>query len=134
MNRRTKKKSGPDWVPAFLAALRVDAHITNAAKLAGVPVRTMYDRRDRDPEFAEAMREALDQSVDDLELVARKRANESSDVLLIFLLKANRPEKYRERHEVRHTGGTTVQIIEETVSDSPGPREAAPGPAGVPQV
>ncbi len=78
------------------------------------------------------MQEALDQSVEDLEAEARRRAREGSDVLLIFLLKANRPEKYRERHEVRHTGGTTVQIIEETVDAPDGTGEAAPSPAGIP--
>lgn len=98
------------------------------------------------------MSEALDDAVDDMELEAKRRAfkgtlkpvyqggekvgeiREYSDTLAIFLLKAHRPEKYRERHEVRHQGGTTVQIIEETVDASPhGTGETAPGPEGVPQ-
>ena len=37
-----------------------------------------------------------------LEAVARKRAIVGSDTLLIFLLKAVRPEKFRDRYQVQH--------------------------------
>src|SRR5207253_2000949 len=38
-----------------------------------------------------------------LEAVAIKRAHDGSDVLLIFLLKARRPDVYRDNHRVEHT-------------------------------
>ena len=44
-----------------------------------------------------------------LEAVARKRAIIGSDVLLIFLLKGHRPEKYRERYQVEHAGKVKVE-------------------------
>lgn len=36
---------------------------------------------------------------------------EYSDALAQFILKAHRPDKYRERREVEHSGGVTVQIV-----------------------
>jgi hypothetical protein len=46
--------------------------------------------------------EALEDACDILEAEAWKRARDKSDLLLIFLLKAHRPAKYREttRHEI----------------------------------
>lgn len=93
-----------------------------ACKVAGVPRRTAYDRRESDEQFAAAWDEALEAAADVLEAEAVRRAvqgvekpvyqggemvgtvQEYSDTLLIFLLKGNRPEKFRERHTVEHTG------------------------------
>src|SRR5262245_35840822 len=36
---------------------------------------------------------------------------EYSDTLLIFLLKAHRPEKYRERYEVKNTGVSKIEVV-----------------------
>jgi hypothetical protein len=43
-------------------------------------------------------------STEGLERIAVRRASKGSDVLLIFLLKAGRPEVYRDHHRVEHTG------------------------------
>lgn len=44
----------------------------------------------------------MEEAADVLEAEARRRATVGgSDVLLIFLLKGARPEKYRDRYEVR---------------------------------
>lgn len=42
--------------------------------------------------------------------MARQRATGGSDTLLIFLLKARRPEKYRERHVVEGGGDKPIGI------------------------
>lgn len=41
--------------------------------------------------------------------------HEYSDTLMIFLLKAHRPEKYRERYQVEHAGSIDVQLAETVV-------------------
>jgi hypothetical protein len=53
-----------------------------------------------------------------------------SDTLLIFLLKAHRPEKFRERYEVEHKGGVRLEIVEEIVdAGDPEDGQAPSGPA-----
>lgn len=87
----------------------------------------MYAQRKDDPDFAQDWADALDTAADVMEHEAFRRAvkgtikpvyqngklvgsiKEYSDTLLIFLLKAARPEKYRERTETRHTGLTAEQ-------------------------
>ena len=63
----------------------------------------------KDSEYATKVDQAMEEAVDVLEAVARKRAIVGSDVLLIFLLKGHRPEKYRERHEVQHKAKIEVE-------------------------
>jgi hypothetical protein len=40
-----------------------------------------------------------------------------SDTLAIFLLKAHRPEKYRERYDVKHSGALTLDKAREMTDD-----------------
>lgn len=42
---------------------------------------------------------------------------EYSDTLMVLLLKAHRPEKYREHHKVEHTGKVGVAVSAEDLSD-----------------
>jgi hypothetical protein len=84
------------WRLRFLDALRAHGIVTKAALEANVERSTVYFERQRDPLFAQEWADALDRGVDMLEDVAKQRAYEGSDVLLIFLLKAHRPERYRE--------------------------------------
>jgi hypothetical protein len=81
-------------------------NVTAAAELAGLTRTNHYLWGAASPTYAEAFRAAQEEAVERLEEEARRRAMAGSDLLLIFLLKALRPEKYRERHEHRH-GGTT---------------------------
>jgi hypothetical protein len=112
------RKKGP-WPRAFLAALRRSGVVRSACRAARVGRSTAYRHRDTDPAFAAAWDRALETAVDALELEARRRAVEGversvfhagkqvgiihdySDTLLIFLLKANRPEKYRDNFDLR---------------------------------
>lgn len=113
----------------FLARLRKEPNITVAARAAGWARGYVYELRDDDPEFAAAWQEALDESVDLAESEVHRRAfkgslkpvyqggvrvgsiREYSDTLAIFLLKAHRPEKYREnlRHEHSGPGGGPIE-------------------------
>jgi len=123
----------PKKVQTFLDELSKCGNVKDACVAAGVGRRTVYDWRAKDPEFAQAWDSALDEAADTMEREAFRRAvegtekpvfgslgkgkgtgevgriREYSDTLLIFLLKAARPEKYRERTETRHTGLTAEQ-------------------------
>jgi hypothetical protein len=57
-----------------------------------------------DAKFAREWAEIEEASTEQLERIAVRRASEGSDVLLIFLLKARRPEVHRDHHRVEHTG------------------------------
>jgi hypothetical protein len=57
-----------------------------------------------DAKFAREWAEIEEASTEQLERIAVRRASEGSDVLLIFLLKARRPEVYRDHHRVEQTG------------------------------
>jgi hypothetical protein len=48
------------WAPRFLAALREGTSIARAARFAGVARRTVYDRRERNVDFALAWDEACE--------------------------------------------------------------------------
>jgi len=71
--------------------------------------------------FARAWKAALEFGTDRLEDEAVKRATKGkSDVLLIFMLKARRPEKFRDRVSAEHSGpGGAPLLIEHAVVDRP---------------
>jgi hypothetical protein len=109
-----------------LALLARTANVSLAAKAVGISRRRAYQLRARDAAFREAWNNAREEGLDCLEAEAWRRAvhgtrrakavyyqgrkvgadvdQEYSDTLLIFLLKAARPEKYRDRHDHRHAG------------------------------
>jgi hypothetical protein len=101
---RTRKGA---WRAVFLRALAKTPSVTVACKTAGVNRRTAYDHRERDAEFAEQWDSALNESLDVLEHEIYQRALKDDAQLAMFLLKAHRPEVYREnvRHEVGLLGG-----------------------------
>lgn len=71
----------------------------------------LYNLRESDPEFAAAWDDAIEQGADALEDEAVRRALSSSDTLLIFLLKGARPDKYRERTDVQHSGKLEIEYV-----------------------
>lgn len=122
----------------FLKVLARTCNVTHAAWSVGISRSRVYDIRKEDAEFAAAWDEAEETAVDSLEGEARRRALEGidepvvyqgtistdekgqpvtvkrySDTLLMFLLKAHRPEKYRERFD--HTVGDDRPV---TVGDA----------------
>lgn len=114
-NRTNKKRA------EFLDALAETASVVRACEVSGVPRRTAYDWRRDDEEFAAEWERALDIGTDALEDEATRRAFEGvdepvhyqgvatstirkySDTLLMFMLKARRPDKFKERSAQEHT-------------------------------
>tara|TARA_R100001163_G_scaffold63030_1_gene54423 strand:+ start:944 stop:1342 length:399 start_codon:yes stop_codon:yes gene_type:complete len=81
--------------------------VTAAAQHAKIGRSTIYDWRKSSENFATLMDDAYEQGVDTLEDHALKRAHDAekpSDALTMFLLKAHRPARYRERVDLRHSG------------------------------
>lgn len=133
-----RTKFTPQKRGKFLTRLRKTANVTKSAIYAGMSRRALYDRRDSDEDFAAEWNGAVEEAVELLEEEARHRAQDGvlepvfyqgkkvgrvrkySDTLLIFLLKAHKPEKYRERSEVKHTGDAlqvTINVREPSISN-----------------
>jgi hypothetical protein len=99
---------------AFLAEFRQTCNVRLACEQCGVGRRTVYEWRERDPEFQRQYADAEQDAVDRLEAAAWRRSvdgvelpvyqkgqlvgttREYSDHLMIALLKAHRPEKYQD--------------------------------------
>lgn len=117
---------------AFLDTLRETANVTLAARSVGITLGTAYKHRKDDALFAERWAEAIDEAVDMLEAEAHRRAFQGteepvfykgdevgyvrkySDPLTMFLLKAHRPDKYRERSEVKQEISGGMQLNDTT--------------------
>ena len=103
----------------FLDALNKGHTVADAAKATGVPRRTWYDVRDREPAFREAWDYARTEAREHLlglaEAVLKTRALDPEDryghQLLMFLLKRLDPE-YREnfKREVTHKHEKVLEI------------------------
>lgn len=102
-------KKAEEWQPIFLKVLAKNGNIRGACAAAGISRQVAYEHRRRNKTFGQLWDVALEQAVDALEAIAWKRAMESSDTLVIFLLKANRPWKYRDRIDI-----TLTQVVEDT--------------------
>ena len=101
-----------EWQQRFLAALRNSGNVRASCQAAGVSRKHAYTTRQNDEEFQAQWNDAMEDAIEYLEAIARQRAATSSDTLLIFLLKAHRPEKYRETVRQEHTGasGNPIEI------------------------
>ena len=132
MTDPTPKKGNPpaNWRDRFLASLAKYGNVSAAARSARVTRTYVYDVRKADESFAYAWDTALDDAADAMEYEAWKRAvkgvkkpiyqggmhvadvQDYSDTLLIFLLKAARPEKFRERFQVDATVDAGLIVTE----------------------
>ena len=119
---------------AFILALATTGNVTKACKKAKVSRPTVYKHKAIDPAFKELWEEAEDVYVELLEAEADRRAKtgtlkpvfyqgkevgkirEFSDTLLMFRLKALRPDKYRENSTVKHDGEMQVTITRRIVA------------------
>lgn len=95
-----------------MEALRTGSTATGACEVVGVSRPTVYRWRDEFPEFASEWDSVKAGVVDRIEAALTARAIDSSDQAAMFLLKAHRPDVYREQSRVEHTGpaGGAVQV------------------------
>jgi hemerythrin superfamily protein len=99
-----------EWFPVFLATLRNTANVRASCQAAKIDRRTAYRNREENADFRAAWDEAIEDACDQLEASAWLRAKGSSDTLMIFLLKAHRPAKYRETTKTINVNVTPEQV------------------------
>lgn len=118
-----------DWSrEAFLAAFEESGMVIEACEMVGIARSTAYLERQRNEDFAIAWADVEERSTERMEREAYRRAVEGtvepvvsagkhvtdvrrySDSLLQFMLKARRPDRYRENVKVEH-GGTIHQEV-----------------------
>lgn len=139
----------------FLTVLGQSANVSLACEAARIDRSTAYKERSRNPDFSAQWKQAIESAVDDLEAEAWRRAKEGvekpifqggkqvgaikeySDALTIALLKAHRPEKYRENFkteaapsETSNNGAITdpMDLVLEIRNRLPGFLAALPKP------
>lgn len=134
---------------AFLNVFRQSGNVSQACAAAGVKRRgTVYDWQEKDEQFLAEYRQAEIEATENLEAEAHRRAvfgvkkykgvyhngallevveeTDYSDTLLIFLLKARAPLKYRDNVAIEHAGpGGTPQRVEVIYTDRPAHLPAA---------
>jgi len=102
---------------SFCDILATGASIKAACEAIGISRPTAYEWRKNDPKFKAAWDSALESGTDLLEDEAKRRALDNSDTLLIFLLKARRPQKYRDT--LKLTLGDADKLIDESGAPLP---------------
>jgi hypothetical protein len=117
--KAAKARPPADWQERFLSRLRDNGNVSDACLYARIDRKTAYNWREKSKTFAAQWEEALDMAVEELERTANARARYNSDTLLIFLLKAHRPEKYRETVRNEHTGANGAPLFTEVIVNLP---------------
>ena len=143
-NSAARTRAG-GWKKVFLNALADTGMVGKAAETASVNRRTAYMHRSKDEKFKRAWKRALRLGESLLKDEAVRRAvhgtlkpvyhqgqacgaiREYSDTLLIFLMKAANPRKYRERFTVDVNARSSVEkkikelgITKEQIDADPG--------------
>jgi len=98
----------------FLERFAITGNITRACQTAGINRMTAHRWLEHDEQFALAFHEAELAAVEYLEGVAWDRAtaaDQPSDRLLEFLLRARAPHKYAQRVESTTTGTLSVVYV-----------------------
>lgn len=121
----------------FLEAYAKAGTVLHACKESGIKRRTFYNWLKKDRAFLASYNQAQEEVVELLEREALRRASEGtlepvyhagkpvgairkySDVLLIFLLNAARPEKYRPNQKENGEGGNVTIIVQQFTQSIP---------------
>ena len=137
------------WQARFLEALAKTGIVSDACMASGVGRSRAYAWREQSPHFAGQWAEAERAATDALEAEALRRAalgvrkpvfykgeicghvEEYSDTLLIFLLKARDPERFRERASIEHSGEVSIRQSDiDAAAESLEHKLSRPGQAG----
>lgn len=118
----TPKKEAKVWRPVFLEALADTGNVSKSCEIADIARQSAYRHKSKFSGFSDDWEVALKIGMSTLEDEAVRRARDGvdegiyyqgdvvghvrkySDTLLIFLLKAHKPEKYRDTFHHEMTG------------------------------
>lgn len=146
-----------DWAALshkFFNELSSTGNVSAACRAVGVSRQSAYARRRADAAFSAEWDDCIETGIDALELEARRRAidgcvrpvfykggecgeiREYSDTLMIVLLKAHRPQKFRDNVQHEHAGGLTIRVEYADSYDLANPSASRTGddPAGLPAI
>lgn len=104
----------PEVEEALLRHLAQGKSIGAACKATKIGRRTYYNWRDADEIFATRADDAIEDGTDVIEDNALTQAKRGAQTLMVLILKARRPEKYRERvdAQISGPGGGPIEITE----------------------
>jgi hypothetical protein len=124
--RDIKARSEFAWHQIFLDGFEQSGRVDKACKLAGISRTTAYRHRQSDEDFALAWHDIEEAVTDAMEREAWRRSTEGvdkpifyrgeqiatvkefSDPLMMFMLRARNPAKYREQFDFKHSGRVEV--------------------------
>src|SRR5829696_7099857 len=95
----------PKLEEEFLNLLREGNSVSAASQAHHIGRPTVFTWKRDSEEFAAAWEDAMEASIDGLEDLARQRAKEGSDTMIIFLLKSRRRKVYGVQNEVPGANG-----------------------------
>lgn len=130
----------PAWADAFMEAYRQTGNMTYSARKIGLTRESVWSMYKRNQKFAVLVDAAKEEAIELLEAHAFKRATDKekpSDILTIFLLKAARPEKYKDCYRPgtpyeqvtaapASVGEATVIVLPSNGFEAPGTVQAQP--------
>lgn len=93
----------------LLGKLRLGYSIAAACKAEGIARSTYYEWIKEEP-FKSLVLDALEDGTDKIEDVARSRALEGDHAMITLILRARRPDKYRERADLNLSGDLTQRV------------------------
>ncbi len=129
-NRKRPTRFTKTLQAQFLEYVRKCGFVSRAAESVGVRYQTIRYHAKQNDDFQKAIDEALLYYTESLEIEADRRGKEGiekpifyqgekvdtvkeySDQLLMFRLKALRPDKYRERVDQNVTGDLKIEIVQ----------------------
>lgn len=88
-----------NWPELFIRELAQQGIVLKACQAAQITRQVAYERRQLDPDFAQAWKLALQDAADRLREIYQQRAVTQSDRALEFLLRTMDPETYRDSGE-----------------------------------
>jgi hypothetical protein len=95
----------------FIRAFRTGLTVQETCDLVEVSMSSVYLQRKKNPKFSKLFDEALNRNIDSLEdhLFGMATGRAKGNILAAFgILRANRPEKWRESSKVEHSGNLTL--------------------------
>jgi hypothetical protein len=100
----------------FLDTYARTGNMTGAARKAGITLARHYQQLEADPEYRKDFAAAQQQLAGRLEDLVFRRALAGSDELLIFILRAWLPERYREHVIQEISGSITISESDATAA------------------